>query len=45
MIFEDPALEGALEAVIHILHRAWAETRGRYAYGACPRFNYPFFVS
>jgi hypothetical protein len=30
VIFEDPALEGASEAVVRSRYRAWLETRGLY---------------
>jgi hypothetical protein len=44
VIFEDPTLEGASEAVIRSRHRAWAKTYGRPAFGACLRFHYPLLL-
>ncbi|KAJ5501521.1 hypothetical protein N7453_006338 [Penicillium expansum] len=40
VIFEDPALEGASEAVIQRRHKQWVENHGLYVCSGVPRLGY-----
>ncbi|KAJ6191177.1 hypothetical protein N7519_001198 [Penicillium mononematosum] len=44
VIFEDPTLEGASEAVIQRRHQKWVEDHGLYVCSAVPRLNYPLLL-
>ncbi|KAF4760398.1 hypothetical protein N7455_003213 [Penicillium solitum] len=44
VIFEDPALEGASEAVIQHRHEQWAASHGLYVAIGIPRLDYPLLL-
>ncbi|KAJ5213810.1 hypothetical protein N7449_000979 [Penicillium cf. viridicatum] len=44
VIFEDPTLEGASEAVIQYRHKQWVEDLGLMVCSAVPRLNYPLLL-
>ncbi|KAJ5375425.1 hypothetical protein N7517_007431 [Penicillium concentricum] len=44
IMFEDPTLEGASEAVIQRRHTQWVEDHGLYVCSAVPRLNYPLLL-
>jgi hypothetical protein len=44
VIFEDPALEGASEAMIRSRHTQWVEDQGHRIGMPVPRFTYPLLL-
>ncbi|KAJ5400171.1 hypothetical protein N7465_010660 [Penicillium sp. CMV-2018d] len=44
VIFEDPALEGASEAVIQRRHKQWVESHGLDVFSGIPRFDYALLL-
>lgn len=44
VVFEDPTLKGASEAVIQRRHKQWVEDLGLMVCSAVPRLNYPVLL-